>query len=121
MRSAFIFILGVSAAILFIIGLNLIVVPLVLGPASGNYMVDKADCLKLNNGRQAGANDLETYFPELKIPHGLTWEDLEVAEQMIFDWEEKPDSHRAFGLVLRVFERLMMAVLAARKDPSRAS
>src|ERR1700730_16213831 len=40
MRSAFIFILGVSAVILFIIGLNLIVVPLVLGPASSTLSCD---------------------------------------------------------------------------------
>src|ERR1700730_8745087 len=40
MRSAFIFILGVSAAILSIIGLNLIVVPLVLGPASSTLSCD---------------------------------------------------------------------------------
>jgi hypothetical protein len=64
---------------------------------------------------------LKIYFPELKVPQGLTWEDLEVAEQMVFDWEENPDSHRAFGLVLRVFEHLTMAVLAAQKDPSQAS
>jgi hypothetical protein len=40
MRSAFIFLLGVSAAILFIIGLNLIVVPLFLGPASSTLSCD---------------------------------------------------------------------------------
>jgi hypothetical protein len=48
-------------------------------------------------------------------------EALEVAEQMVFDWEEKPESHRAFGLVLRVFEHLTMAILVAQKDPSQAS
>src|ERR1700730_9246952 len=40
MRSAFIFLLGVSAAILFIIGLNLIVVPFALGPASSTLSCD---------------------------------------------------------------------------------
>src|ERR1700737_1498715 len=40
MRSAFIFLLGVSATILFIIGLNLIVVPLILGPASSTLSCD---------------------------------------------------------------------------------
>ena len=79
-------------------------------------MVDKADCLQLDTGGQAGADDLKTYFPELNVPDGITWKDLEVAEQMVFDWEEKPESHRAFGLVLRVFEHLRAAVLAAEKD-----
>lgn len=78
-------------------------------------MVDKADCLHLDNGRQAGADDLKTYFPELKVPEWLTWKDLEVAEQMIFDWEEKPESHRAFGVILRVFEHLTTAILVAQK------
>jgi hypothetical protein len=40
MRSAFIFLLGVSAVILFIICLNLIVVPFVLGPASSTLSCD---------------------------------------------------------------------------------
>jgi hypothetical protein len=47
--------------------------------------------------------------------------DLEVAEQMIFDWEEKPESHRAFGLALRVFEHLEAALHAARKGRSQSS
>jgi hypothetical protein len=40
MRSAFIFLLGVAAAILFIVGLYLIVVPLVLGPVSSTLSCD---------------------------------------------------------------------------------
>jgi hypothetical protein len=79
-------------------------------------MVDKAGLLELERSRQAGADDLKTYFPELKVPYGVTWHDLEVAEQMVFDWEEKPESHRALGLVLRVFEHLRAVVLAAEKD-----
>jgi hypothetical protein len=84
-------------------------------------MVDKADLLELQRSRQAGADDLKTYFPELKVPQGLTWDDLEVAEKMVFDWEENPESHRAFGLVLRVFEHLTMAVLAVQRDSSQVS
>jgi hypothetical protein len=69
----------------------------------------------LQESRQAGADDLSTYFPELRIPAGLTWRDLEVAEQMVFDWEND-DDWRAFGLVLRVFEHLRAAVLEAEKE-----
>jgi hypothetical protein len=83
-------------------------------------MVDKAESFQLENGRQAGADDLKTYFPELNVPDGLTLADLEVAEQMVFSWEENPDSHRAFGLVLKVFEHLTAAILAARKERSLA-
>jgi hypothetical protein len=84
-------------------------------------MVDKAGLLELERSRQAGARDLKTYFPELNAPEGLTMADLEVAEQMIFDWEEKPESHRAFGLALRVFEHLEAALHAARKGRSQSS
>jgi hypothetical protein len=78
----------------------------------GNYMVDKARLLELELSRQAGADDLKTYFPELKVPFGVTWHDLEVAEQMVFDWENGGD-YRAFGLAIKIYECLRAAVLAA--------
>ena len=46
MRSAFIFLLAVSAVILFIVGLNLIVVPLVLGPASSTFSCDDSKLVR---------------------------------------------------------------------------
>ena len=39
-------------------------------------MVDKAGSLELERSRQAGADDLKIYFPELKVPEGITWHDL---------------------------------------------
>jgi hypothetical protein len=78
----------------------------------GNYMVDKAGALELERSRQAGADDLKTYFPELNVPSGITWHDLEVAEQMVFDWENGGD-YRAFGLAIKIYEYLRAAVLAA--------
>ena len=84
----------------------------------GNYMGYKAILLELESSRQAGADDLKTYFPELNVPEGLTFADLEAAEQMVFDWEEGSD-YRAFGLVLRVFENLSAAVLAAQRGRVR--
>ena len=72
-------------------------------------------------GELRAASGLRSRFaPPATVP---TWNvpRLEVPEQMVFDWEKNPDSHRAFGLVLRVFEHLTMAVLAAQKDPSQAS
>jgi hypothetical protein len=82
-------------------------------------MVDKADFLKLDNGGQAGADDLKIYFPELSVPEGLTLKDLEEAEQMVFDWEDGDEDYkpryRAIVLVLKVFEHLMAAVRAAGK------
>ena len=83
-------------------------------------MVDKADCLQLDNGRQAGADDLKKYFPELDVPSGLTFVDLEAAEQMVFDWEDGGD-HRAFALVLRIFEHLEAARHAALKGQYQSS
>jgi hypothetical protein len=68
--------------------------------------------LELELSRQAGADDLKTYFPELKVPFGVTWHDLEVAEQMVFDWENGGD-YRAFGLAIKIYECLRAAVLAA--------
>jgi hypothetical protein len=55
---------------------------------------------------------LKTYFPELKVPYGVTWRDLEIAEQMVFDWENGGD-YRAFGLAIKIYEYLRTAVLAA--------
>ena len=75
-------------------------------------MVDKADLLEQDWARQAGADDLKTYFPELKVPYGVTWHNLEVAEQMVFDWENGGD-YRAFGLAIKIYEYLRAAVLAA--------
>jgi hypothetical protein len=75
-------------------------------------MVDKASLLELERPRQAGEDELKTYFPELKVPYGVTWHDLEVAEQMVFDWENGCD-YRAFGLAIRIYEYLRAAVLAA--------
>jgi hypothetical protein len=63
------------------------------------------------------ADDLKTYFPELNVPRGITWHDLEVAEQMVFDWEDGSDS-RAFGLAIKIYEPLRKAVLAAEKNQS---
>jgi hypothetical protein len=74
-------------------------------------MVDKAGLLELELARQAGADDLKTYFPELKVPLGVTWHDLEVVERMVFDWEEGGDT-RAFGLAIKIYEYLRAAVLA---------
>jgi hypothetical protein len=46
MRSAFIFLFAVSAVILFIVGLNLIVVPLALGPASSRLSCDDSKLVR---------------------------------------------------------------------------
>jgi hypothetical protein len=82
-------------------------------------MVDKADLLELDNQRQAGADDLKIYFPELNAPEWLTLADLEVAQQMVFDWEDGSEDYkpryRAFVLVLKVFEHLDAARRAAGK------
>ena len=78
-------------------------------------MVDKVNLLELERSRQAGADDLKTYFPELKVPYGVTWHDLEVAEQMVFEWEEGGD-YRAFGLAIKIYEYLRAVVLAAEKE-----
>jgi hypothetical protein len=68
----------------------------------GNYMVDKAECHQLDNAGQAGPDDdLKRYFPELDVPAGITFVDLEAVELMIDDWYEKPDACRPFGLALR--------------------
>jgi hypothetical protein len=46
---------------------------------------------------------------------GVTWHDLEVAERMVFDWEEG-DETRAFGLAIKIYEYLRaVVVLAAEK------
>jgi hypothetical protein len=79
-------------------------------------MVDKAEFLQIDGGGQAGTDDLKTYFPELKVPLGVTWQDPEAAEEMIEDWEESPEP-RAFGLAIKIYEHLREAVLAAEKEP----
>jgi hypothetical protein len=83
------------------------------------YMVDKAGLLELERSRQAGVDDLKTYFPDLSVPEGLTLADLEAAEQMVFDWEDGDEEdkprYRAIVLVIKVFEHFMGALRAAGK------
>jgi hypothetical protein len=80
----------------------------------GNYMVDKADCLELDNGRQAGA-DLKMIFPNINIPDGLTLSAAKAAEQMILDWEIESDCF-SLEIVLKVFEFLTAAVRANQAE-----
>jgi hypothetical protein len=95
MRSAFIFILGVSAAILFIICLNLIVVPLVLGPASSTLSCDVSklvrgmsrDQLKIVCGNPQRIN--RRYFNDLEeqwvFPNGAH---VEVGHGLVTSWSQ---------------------------------
>jgi hypothetical protein len=95
MRSAFIFLLGVSAAILFIIGLNLIVVPLVLGPASSTLSCDVSklvrgmsrDQLKIVCGNPQRIN--RRFFNDLEeqwvFPNGTH---VEVGHGLVTSWSQ---------------------------------
>jgi hypothetical protein len=73
----------------------------------GKYMVDKAQNDTLNTDRQAGADELERWFPEIaaRAPPGITLVDLEAAEQIIYDWRDGGE-HRALIAALKVYERL---------------
>ena len=56
----------------------------------------------------------------LKIPDGLTAEDLETAEDMILDWHDSGD-YRAIDLVIKVYEHLTAVARGGRLKSSLAS
>jgi hypothetical protein len=65
----------------------------------GDYTVDKAEEKMSFVLGQAGVSE------NLRIPDGLTAEDLESAETLVLEWKE--DGHyRAIDLVVTLFERL---------------
>jgi len=78
MRSAFIFLLGVLAAILFIVSINLVVVPLVLGTAS---LTLSCDVSKLVRGMSRDELKITCGNP-LRITYGRYINDLD--EQWVF-------------------------------------
>jgi hypothetical protein len=81
----------------------------------GIYMVDKAQTNTLNNGRQAGADEVKRCFPNLRIPAGLTFADLYDVEDLILDWRDE-DEPRALELVVTIYGRLMAARVANSAD-----
>ena len=68
---------------------------------------------------EAGAPAIETavlaLFPGLKVPEGLTFEDLCRASEMVLDWQDEhcvdeyDDDYRAFRLVAKLYEYLRAA------------
>jgi hypothetical protein len=71
-------------------------------------MVDKAQMEVLNSERQAGADDVRRWFPNLRIPGGLTFADLYDAEDMALNWRDEGEP-RALELVVTIYERLTAA------------
>ena len=72
----------------------------------------------MSTGRKAEATPevRKALFPDLKVPEGLTFEDLERGGEMVFAWErnddEFADDFRGLRLVAKLYEYLRAVDLA---------
>jgi len=71
-------------------------------------MVDKAQMSVPNAERQAGADDIKRWFPNLRIPDGISFADLYDAEGIVLNWDDEGEP-RALELVVTIYEHLTAA------------
>ena len=67
--------------------------------------------------RQAGEDDWKRLFPKLRISKGLTFADVEAAEDLVYEWDDSGEP-RPLQLVVTIYEFLTAARLANERGKS---